>query len=351
MQIKSIINKLKPGITQLDIIIFIRQLATLFSAGIPILKCWEILEKSQNKKDFRVLIYTIKQEITAGKFLHVCLRKYPQYFNELSCHLIQIGENTGKLNIMLMTLANHLEKQEAFKNKIKQILFYPCLITSTGIIITLSMFIFIIPRFAELFHDTSHQLPMLTIFIFYLSTLLRQHFLILTLIFSSLLAMALHLKNHFPLQKWLHFIPPLQHVMQKVILIRFSRNLSITLSSGIPITKALALTKNQCHYTSFASILDQLHNKISSGLRLHQVMETISFFPLLLTQMVKIGEESGMLVQMLEKSADILETDVNRSINRFSQLLEPLIMGILGALIGGLVIGMYLPIFKLGSTL
>lgn len=355
MQIKTVINKLKSNITPLDIIIIIRQLAALFSAGIPILKCWEILEKSQDKNYLRVLIYSIRQEISAGKYLHICLRKHPQHFNELSCHLIQIGECTGKLNVMLTTLANHLEKQEAFKNKIKQILFYPSIVVVTGIIITLSMFIFIIPHFAELFHDVQYQLPTLTICIFYFSESLHNHLLVIMAIFSICLIVALRIKTHplYPaaLQKILRLLPPINYCMQKILLIRFARNLSITLSAGIPITKALTLTANQHNNPTFTATIHQLHNKISSGLRLHQVMETIPFFPLLLTQMVKIGEESGMLAQMLEKCADMLEADVNRSISRLSQLLEPLIMVILGALIGGLVIGMYLPIFKLGSVL
>lgn len=355
MQLKKFLSHFKVShkhrITPLDITILLRQLATLFSAGIPIIKCCDILEKSQNKTSMRVLMHSIKRELYAGKNLYSCLHQHPHLFDELSCQLIQIGEHTGKLDTLLSTLATHHEKHFALRNKIKQSLFYPCVISITAFIMTVSMFIFVIPRFAELFHDMQDKLPTMTIWIFYISEKMRQYGVIF--IFIMCLSSIALTKSSFKLkqlsQQILRKLPIGKRYIDKVTLIRFARNLSITFSSGLPIIDALKISINNNH--EFAAILTQLRSKIAAGMSLHHIMATIPFFPLLMIQMVKIGEETGMLDHMLDKCADMLEADINQLINQITQLAEPLIMVILGVLIGGLVIGMYLPIFKLGSAI
>lgn len=342
-------------ITQVDITIFLRQFATLISAGIPVIQCCDILEKSQKKTTMRLLIYSIKREILSGKNLYFSLRNHPQHFDALICQLIQIGEHTGKLDMMLNIIANYYEKSLAFKKRIKQALFYPCIITITALMVTFSMFIFVIPRFAELFQDSHNKLPLLTVWIFYLSTILQQHIgLLLSVIFifaATILRSKRSAKVKSYLQKIAEKLPFIQQYIHKITLTRFARNLAITFAAGIPITDALKLTANASGNLEFVSAIRELRSKISSGMQLHHAMEMLPYFPVLMIQMVKIGEESGMLEQMLDKIVAFFESDIDQLIGHLSQLFEPLIMMILGVLIGGLIIGMYLPLLNLGRLL
>ena len=347
--------KQKRQINLFDITIFLRQLATLISAGIPIIQCCDILEKSQEKIALRLLIYALKREILSGKNLFHSLQHHPHHFDPFTCELIQIGEHTGKLDVMLTTVALHQEKNLTFKKRIKRALFYPCMITITALLITISMFLFIVPRFADLFHDSQDKLPALTLWIFYFSARLKEQivtFLIGITVFTLFLFHSKHaiiIKKYF--WKILLSLPLIKQCIHKIALTRFARNLAITLTAGIPILDALKLTANAWSNPEFINMTATLRHKISAGLQLHHAMETLSYFPLLMIQMVKIGEESGKLEHMLNKIADFIESDIDQLLSHCNQLLEPLIMIVLGALIGGLVIGMYLPIFKLGNVL
>jgi len=357
LTLKSILHtfKQKRGITDFDIAVFLRQMATLITAGIPLIKSCDILEKSQVKTALQLLIYSIKREILTGKDLFFSLRHHHHYFDEMTCQLIKIGEHTGKLDTMLCMIASHKEKKLAFKRQVKQALFYPCMITITTIIVTLCMFIFVIPRFAELFHDSQIHLPLLTTWIFFLSSKLQQHtyFIFAPILFIVLVILSSKLSSSLKKNITLFLIksPIINTCVQKVILARFARNVAITFAAGMPITEALRLAMNASGHSEFAGLASTLRNKINSGLQLHQAMQTLSYFPDMMIQMVKIGEESGMLEHMLNKLADFFESDIDHWVGQLSQLLEPLIMLVLGVLIGGLVIAMYLPIFKLGSVL
>lgn len=347
--------KQKRRINALDITVFLRQLATLVTAGIPLLHCFEILEKSQVKIALRLLIFTIKRELLSGKNLHACLQHHPQYFEVITCQLIKIGEHAGKLDITLNMIAEEHEKFVAFKKRIKQALLYPCIIAVTSLIVTLSMFLFVIPRFAELFADTHISLPPLTRFLFYLSAILQQYNYVLCLPFIFITFIFLPAKQSVQLKKAILKkilkLPLIQPMMQKMLLARLARNLAMTFSAGISITDALTLMMNSNANQEFSHVMMKLRAKINSGLQLHQAMQSLSYFPDLMIQMVKIGEESGLLDHLLNKIAGFFESDINHVLSQLNQLLEPLIMLVLGVLIGGLVIAMYLPIFKLGSAL
>jgi type IV pilus assembly protein PilC len=343
-------------ITLFDITVFLRQLATLMSAGVPIIQSCELLEKSQVKSSIRLLIYSIKREMLTGKALYYSLQSHHPYFDELTCQLIKMGEYTGKLDEMLRIIADQQEKNLAFKKHMYQTLFYPCVICVTAFIVTFSMFIFVIPRFADLFQDTQVSLPLLTRCIFYFSAQLQQHlFLLLLPVMAGILAffhpaLSSHLK-HRVRQFFIRF-PPIRQCLHKIFLARFARNLAMTFAAGMPINEALKLAADASESAEGSTVwAEKLRRHINSGLPLHHAMETLRYFPELMIQMTKIGEESGMLVNMLHKAADFLEADINQLINHLNQLLEPLIMLGLGVLIGGLVIGMYLPIFKLGNAL
>lgn len=294
-------------ITALDITIFVRQLATLISAGIPIIKSCDILEKSQLKISLRLLIFSIKREILSGKDLFYSMQLHRHYFDELTCQLIKIGEHTGKLETILLLIAENKEKNILFKKRIIQALIYPCIITITAILVTLSMLLFVIPQFATLFAETHSKLPSLTRCIFYISLTLQQHWFIL---FSPLLTSIFlflpnswsnKLKNSFMLH--LIKLPLIHQIVLKITLARFARMLAITFAAGMPITNALKMMLHMGHSLEFNYILVKLHSHITSGLQLHQAMEALSYFPDLMTQMVKIGEESGMLEHLLNKIA------------------------------------------------
>ena len=349
------LNKLltasRSSLTVTDIALFLRQLATLIQAGVPILTSCELLEKCQIKTVCRTLINTIKKELLSGKTFYESLFHTP--IDPFTRQLIRIGEYTGKLDQLLLLIADHQEKNLAFRKKMKKLLFYPCIVIVVATLVSLSMFIFIIPRFAVLFEQSQSTLPLMTRGIFMISGFLNEHLLFLFMLFLLCLTMFF-----LPLGVWIrkkvfHLITqlPLIHTyLQKIILARFSRNLAITFSSGIPLNEALKLSAHAPSHPDFMNNVAKLHYKLNTGLSLHHAMAALPYFPILMIQMIKIGEETGMLDAMLNKLADFIESEIDHLIQQCSQLLEPLIMLILGVLIGGLVIGLYLPLFKLGSV-
>jgi len=347
--------KQRKRISQVDIVNFLKHFSTLISAGVPIIKTCDILEKTQEKVAMRILIYSIKRDILTGKNIYLSLQKHSQYFDLFTCHLIQIGEHSGKLDLTLARVTTHWEGKLKFQKHLKQVLFYPCLISFAALLMTMTMILFVIPRFAELFHDHYDQLPAITIFIFSFSFFLKKTiWLILSSLFigSYLFFMTNIFNQPFILLKNLFFhLPFIATYANKIRITQFIRNLSITFTSGIPIVEALNLIAQTSHHTNMITNIIKLRNLINSGRELHQAMEAIPIFPILVIQMVKIGEESGTLDNALCKIADFLEAEIEALINHLNQLLEPLIMLVLGVLIGGLIIGMYLPVFKLGTTL
>lgn len=335
--------------------IFFRQLAALISAGIPIVQSCAILRESQDNTILQGIITTIRKEIENGKTLAHVTRKFPRYFDKITCQLIHTGEQSGTLEIMLKRIAFHKEKSLLLKNKIKQALFYPILIFIVAILVTLTMLIFVIPQFAELFNNSHNTLPAFTQAILTLSNLVRYHY---GIVLSSCLFIGILLftcKSSVSLsQKFDQIIlslPFIKNIIQKVILARFARNLSITFAAGVPIIDALKMIAETCGNYSYTLAILQLTNAVTQGKQLYSAMSASPLFPSMAIQMVKVGEESGKLDPMLEKIADLYESDLNYWVTNLSQLLEPLIMVILGVLIGGLVIAMYLPIFKLGNII
>lgn len=329
--------------------VFFRQFATLVNAGIPLVQVCSLLEKSQ-KSFFYELMTFIKKEILAGRTLAYCLQQFPQYFNHFICQLVHIGEQTGKLERILSTIAEHQEKELLFKKQLRQALFYPCIILSTALIITFLMFLFVIPKFAILFADMQSQLPLLTTIIFHLAEILQRFIWVLVLFVMLFFILSFYAKKKIVFIAYLMKLPLLRLHFNKIILVHFARNLALTFNSGMALTEALNISAKVTGNIEFIRIINEVCTKIRSGLPLYYGMNLFPIFPALMVQMIKIGEESGQLNFMLNKTADFFEADVQQSIKYFTQLLEPLIMLVLGVLIGGLILGMYLPIFKLGSV-
>jgi len=347
-------KKQQRAVLETDIVTFFRQFATLITAGIPIIKACTILEKSQEKIALRLLIYSMKRDMLAGRQLAHSMRQHPIHFNELLCQLIHLGEQTGKLDTILILIADAQEKKLAVKRRIKQALFYPSIILITAILLMLCMLLFVIPRFAELFANVK-DLPLLTSCIFYLSAQLRRFGwligmgLIPTVLFAQYVAKF----NIFSIIRQAAFtrLPILRQYLHKVLLAHFTRNMSIAFAAGIPILDALQLSSHGHANANFDNAMMSLKTRISSGESMHQAMTNHLYFSTYMVQMIKIGEESGKLDSMLAKTADYLEAEIEQITARLGQTLEPLIMIVLGVLIGGLVVSMYLPIFKLGSLL
>lgn len=338
-----------------DLTLFWQQFSTLICAGISLIQSCDILEKSQEKRQLRILIYSVKKDIHRGKTLSSSLKLYPHYFDALTCQLIKMGEHTGKLEKVITTIATIHEKNLSLRKHLQQALFYPLIVIGIATLVTLAMFIFIVPRFAELFIHADTPLPLLTRSIFYLAHLTQQYglnFLFTLSIILILLGYAKYKKKfNYNYAELLEKIPLVKACLHKIILARFTRQLAMAFGAAIPITDALKLTAQACGHPKFTRLISQLANQVNTGIPLHLSMQSLNEFPQFMVQMIKIGEESGFLEPMLEKIANLMEADVEQWIALLKQTLEPLIMVVLGVLIGGLVIGMYLPIFKLGSTL
>lgn len=352
--LKKVLSSLQQKqITRFDITLFLRQLATLIAAGISITECCSLLEKVQEKTALRLLIYAIKREIMSGKSLFDSLKCHKQYFDEFTCQLIRIGELSGKLDTTLMHIAAHQENNLKIKKQIQQALVYPGVITTIACLVTYAMFVFVIPRFNELFHNMQGSLPFFTRCIFYLSRQLQAYCNLMALIIAALIILFYHKRKiilRYYSCKFALKTPVLKHCLHKIGLANFARNLALTLTAGIPLTGALQIAAQAENESEFTHDIAKLLHKVSTGLQLHQAMAYFPSFPPLMIQMIKIGEEAGKLPQMLTKTAEFLQSDIDNLISHFSKLLEPLIMVVLGVLIGGLVIGMYLPLFKLGSA-
>lgn len=335
-------------------VVFLEQLANLLAAGVPITRCIDMLEKSQPEMTIRLYFYKMKQQLLAGQAVHQCLSLIPEWFDTYAIKLVALGERTGKLEMVLLALADHYAKRQAIMRKIRGILFYPCMILASALLMTLAMFIFIIPAFAEMFRDAQQPLPWLTQWLFHTAALVNHLFLPLIILIIFSLAALFILRKYAgmtAIQLNLAELPILRHSLNQLMIIRFTRHLALALNAGMPILQALQLCGELQTHAAVTRELRYLRNTISTGASLYQSVEPLTLFPPLLKQMIKTGEESGHLDTLLTKAADILENELQARLTRFTTLLEPLIMVILGVLIGGLVIGMYLPVFNLGSVL
>ena len=346
--------KINKKISPQDIVVFFRQLATLVSSGIPLLQSCEILQNSQEKIHLQTICQQIKNDIAAGNGFANSLKKHPRHFNDLSYHLLQAGEQSGTLEIMLNRVALYQEKTLQLKRTIKQALFYPAIISLVATLVTLILLVFVVPQFEELFNNTQGTLPTFTLAVIFISKFLRAYSWLSLFPILAGIAFAYYFKTtarirHFFDHLYLQ-IPILKGFLQKIFLARFSRSLAILFNAGIPIIDALHISANTINNHDYLKAINILQIDVTSGRQLHLAMQNHPLFPILTSQMVKIGEESGTLDKMLEKIAELYESDISHLVTNLSHLLEPLIMIILGVLIGGLVIAMYLPIFKLGTV-
>ena len=352
---KSLFGSSGGKITTKDITVFSRQLATMMSSGVPLVQSFEIVGRGHENKAMQDLVLSIKADVEAGGSLTEALAKHPRQFNDLYVNLVTAGEQAGILEDILHKLATYMEKTEALKSKIKGAMFYPIAVVVVAFVITCILMIFVIPQFQELFSGFGADLPALTMMVINMSKWFQAnwYFLIGGIIGVIVLIMQLmrrSLKFAHAVDRLLLKIPVLGDILNKSAIARFARTLSTMFAAGTPLVEAMTSVAGACGNIVFYEATMKMRDEIATGTQVQAAMRDSGVFPNMVVQMVAIGEESGALDQMLAKVADWYEQEVDDAVDSLTSLLEPLIMAVLGVIIGGLVIAMYLPIFKMGQV-
>ncbi len=342
-------------ITQKDLTLFTRQLATMLKSGVPLLQSFDIVGKGHSNPAVSRLLNDIKTDVETGSSLEQAFRKFPLYFDELFCNLIGAGEQAGILDSLLDRLATYQEKILAIKSKIKGALFYPVSIIAVAFIITAVIMIFVIPAFKELFSSFGADLPAPTLFLMAISDFFVKYwFLIFGALGGGIYAFFYFWKRSEKMQrvmdKLVLKLPVFGEVIRKATIARWSRTLSTMFAAGVPLVEAFDSVAGAAGNAIYFDATKQIQREVSQGSTLVVAMQNTAVFPSMVVQMVAIGEESGSLDGMLSKVADFYEAEVDDAVAALSSLMEPVIMVVLGTLIGGMVIAMYLPIFKMGQV-
>ena len=338
-----------------DIAIFSRQLATMLGAGIPLVQAFEIIGAGHDKPSMQKLLMEIKGDIEGGTSLHEALGKHPLYFDDLYVNLTEAGEQAGALESLLDKIATYKEKTEAIKKKVKKALFYPAAVLLVALVVTTILLIFVIPQFESLFKGFGADLPAFTQMVINLSRFVQSKGIyILSVVAAGVWFFLYTYKRsrktrEFLDRAMLHF-PIIGPILNKAAIARFARTLSTMFQAGVPLVEALESVAGATGNIVYEDATMKVRDEVATGQRLQRAMENTGLFPNMVVQMIAVGEESGSLDTMSGKVASFYEEDVDNAVDSMSSLLEPLIMAILGVLVGGLVIAMYLPIFKLGAV-
>jgi len=344
-------KKIKP----MDIALFTRQMATMMKAGVPLLSSFDIIMDGQENQNMRKLIDEIKQEVAAGNSFANSLRKKPQYFDDLYCNLVDSGEQSGALETLLDRVATYKEKTELLKKKIKKAMNYPIAVVAVAIIVSAILLIKVVPQFQSVFANFGAELPAFTLMVIGLSEALQEWwFLILIAMFGLGFAFK---EAHKRSQKFRDSVdravlklPIVGDILYKSSLARYARTLATTFAAGVPLVDALDSVSGATGNVVFKNAVNKVKADVSTGMQLNFAMRTTGVFPAMAVQMTAIGEESGALDSMLDKVATFYEEEVDNKVDGLTALMEPMIMAVLGVLVGGLIIAMYLPIFQLGSV-
>ena len=353
---QSTLFKSKGSVGAEDIAIFSRQLATMLTAGIPLVQAFEIVGTGNDNPAMSELILAVKQDVEGGTALAEALAKHPLHFDDLYVNLVEAGEQAGALETLLDKIATYKEKTEAIKKKIKKALFYPAAVLVVAAIVTTILLIFVIPEFESLFQGFGADLPAFTRMVISMSEFMRsQGWLVAGVIGGSIAGYIYMKKRSRKLREFQDRVvlrlPVIGNIMNKAAIARFARTLSTMFSAGVPLVEALQSVSGACGNVVFENAVLEMKDEVATGQRLQRAMENTELFPNMVIQMVAVGEESGSLDEMSAKVADFYEDDVDTAVDSLSSLLEPMIMAILGVLVGGLVVAMYLPIFKMGAVI
>ena len=360
---KTVKRKAKPlfsfgskKIKSSDIALFTRQMATMMKAGVPLVQSFDIVAEGLENKGMQDLVTGIKTDVAAGGGLAASLAKHPKYFDDLFCSLVSSGENSGTLEVMLDRVATYKEKTEALRAKIKKAMTYPIAVIVVAIVVTGILLVKVVPTFAETFQGFGADLPGFTLFVLRISEFMQAWWFILLFgvilagwSYSQAMLRSKQLRDRVDALSLK--LPIIGSIVHDSVVARFSRTLSTTFAAGVPLVEALESTAGAAGNSVYSAAIYQIRDDVTAGTSLYQSIRSTGLFPTMLLQMTSIGEESGSLDEMLGKVADQYETLVDDAVDNLSSLMEPLIMSILGILIGGLMIAMYLPIFMLGSVI
>jgi len=344
-------KKIKP----MDIALFTRQMATMMKAGVPLLQSFDIIAEGFDNPNMRKLVDDLKQEVAAGNSFAAALRKKPQYFDDLYCNLVDSGEQSGALETLLDRVATYKEKTEALKAKIKKAMNYPIAVVVVAIIVSAILLIKVVPQFQEVFANFGAELPAFTLMVIGLSEALQEWwFVVLAGFIAGAFAFKEAHKRSEKFRNWfdrlLLKVPVVGDILYKSSVARFARTLSTTFAAGVPLVDALDSVAGATGNVVFRSATMKVKNDVSTGMQLNFSMRTTGTFPTMAVQMTAIGEESGSLDEMLAKVATFYEERVDNMLDSLTSTMEPRIMAVLGVLVGGLIIAMYLPIFQLGAV-
>jgi type IV pilus assembly protein PilC len=354
-QRKSILGGKAKTIKPMDIAIFTRQLATMMKAGVPLVQAFDIVSEGLANEAMRELVLKIKVEVEGGSSFAYAIRQHPMHFDDLFCNLVDSGEQSGALETMLDRIATYKEKTEALKSKLKKAMNYPIAVVVISVVVTSILLIKVVPQFEQVFAGFGAELPAFTQMVVRLSEFVQEWwFMILIAIigigfsFSQVLKRSEAARNQ--MDRILLKAPIVGGIMYQSAVARFSRTLSTTFAAGVPLVEALTSVAGAAGNVVFANAINQIREDVSSGTQLNYSMKQSGLFPPMCLQMVSIGEESGALDEMLDKVATHYEAEVDNAVDGLTSLMEPIIMSVLGVLVGGLIIAMYLPIFQLGKA-
>ena len=338
-----------------DVAVFSRQIATMMKSGVPLVQSFDIIADGQKNPRFKNMLLDVKQGLEGGQALHEALGRYPVQFDELYRNLVQAGEASGVLDTVLDTVATYKERTEALKKKIKKALFYPIMVVAVAFLVSMIMLLFVVPVFAQTFKDAGAALPAPTQVVISASEFMKSWWwLVLLIIIGSVTGLVAGKRRSV---KFAHFLdrvtlklPVFGKIMRESAIARFARTLGVTFRAGVPLVEALDSVSGATGSVVYGDAVKQIRDDVSVGHQLQLAMRQTNLFPNMVVQMTAIGEESGALDSMLFKVAEFYEEEVENAVDTLSTLLEPMIMVILGVVVGGMVVSLYLPIFKLAGT-
>jgi type IV pilus assembly protein PilC len=352
---KELFGERQKRITATDIAIFARQLATMMKAGIPLVQSFEIVGDSLENPSMAKLVRQVRDDVAAGNNFADSIRKHPRHFDELFCNLVESGEQSGALETMLDRVATYKEKTEALKSKIKKAMNYPIAVVVVALVVTGILLVKVVPQFAETFSSFGADLPAFTLFVLGLSDIAIAHWwkvvIGLAILGYAFKEARIRYKAFANLVDRVALkLPVVGPIIEKSCYARFTRTLSTTFAAGVPLVDALDSVAGATGNIVYSTATKKIKDDVSSGQQLNFAIRSTGIFPTMITQMVGIGEESGALDGMLDKCATYYEAEVDNAVDGLTSLMEPIIMSVLGTLIGGLMIAMYLPIFQLGQV-
>ncbi|WP_027962909.1 type II secretion system F family protein [Halomonas halodenitrificans] len=343
-------------ITPRDIMLFARQMATMIRAGVPILQAFQVVAESMKKPAMNALVQELISDVGAGASFSEAMQRHPRHFDGLFCNLVAAGEQSGSLDQMLDRVATYKEKVESLKARVKKALWYPTAVVVVGLGVTALLLIKVVPQFESLFHGFGAELPAMTRMTLTLSAFAQQYWwwgLLGMVVLGLCIRQGLKGSGRFAYR--LHAVslrlPVIGQILDKAAVARYSRTLATTFAAGVPLIEALDTAAGATGNRVYERAVGEVRENVATGQQLHFAMRMTERFPPLAVQMVGIGEEAGSLDAMLNRVADYYEEEVDNRVDTLTSLLEPFIMVVLGVLVGGLVISMYLPIFELGSVL